>query len=117
VRPSGIFRAYTCLVAPAAEEYSQVEVDDDRFIVRQGGRKVAVAWSVRQNAHTAEVAVETHISYRRRGYARQVTAAWAAAQLRRGLVPLYSHKAENLASQALAHSLGLHHFADSRTWE
>ena len=45
--------------------------------------------------------------FRRRGYARQVTAAWAHDIQQQDKVPFYSHRLSNLASQAVARSLGL----------
>ena len=48
--------------------------------------------------------------YRRRGYARQVTTAWAFHLQQESNTPFYSHHSDNLPSHALAHSLGLKWF-------
>lgn len=77
----------------------------------------AIAWSVRQDGESAELAVETHLTFRRRGCACQVAAAWAAEQITLRRVAFYSHKATNLPSLALRQSLGAVPFADSLAWE
>jgi predicted GNAT family acetyltransferase len=58
------------------------------------------------------VAVETRPGYRRRGYGRQVTTAWAAWQVRQDRIAFYSHLHNNGASRALAHSMGVMHILD-----
>jgi predicted GNAT family acetyltransferase len=63
--------------------------------------------SSRENEVAAEAWVETRPEHRRRGLARQVTAAWGHDLRRRGKIPFYSHRLENSASQAVARSLGL----------
>ncbi len=71
------------------------------------GRIVSTCEASRENEAAGEAWVRTLEGYRRRGYARQVTAAWGNWLLRQGRVPFYSHRWENLASQAVAESLGL----------
>lgn len=71
---------------------------------------VSLCRSVRENGKSAEAWVVTEPEFRRRGYARQVTAAWARDVQRQGKVPFYSHLTDNRASEALAHSLGLIQF-------
>lgn len=125
-----VFQASVFTHCPAPAEYPLVENDGQAYVIYpsavpmsldvpflQPSQPVAVAWSVRQDNQAAELAVETHPAFRRRGYARQVAAAWAAARIRQGQVAFYSHKAANLPSLALRRSLGAVPFADSLAWE
>jgi len=74
------------------------------------GKIVSACVSSRENAIGAEAWVQTLPAYRRRGYARQVTTAWAFHLQQEGKIPFYSHHSDNLPSHALAHSLGLKWF-------
>jgi hypothetical protein len=85
---------------------------DGCWVIEQDGKAVAWAWSERSNDHCAELAVEVDEGCRRRGYGRQVAAAWAAEVLASGRIPFYSYEQHNQASQALARSLGVQWFAD-----
>jgi hypothetical protein len=86
---------------------------EDRFeIVDASGAPAAVAWSVRANALAAEVAVETAVPHRRRGFARQVTAAWAAHVVRTHRFAFYSYREENEPSARLAGRLGTRVYAN-----
>jgi GNAT acetyltransferase len=71
------------------------------------GRLAATCTSARENERAAEAWVLTEEIHRRRGYARQVVAAWAHDLQRRGKVPFYSHLEANIASRALASRLSL----------
>ena len=71
------------------------------------GQVVSTCESSREDKYAGEAWVRTLEPYRRRGYARQVTAAWGRWLQQHGRVPFYSHRAENLASRAVAQSLGL----------
>jgi predicted GNAT family acetyltransferase len=71
------------------------------------GQIVSTCQSSRENDLAGEAWVRTLESYRRRGYARQVTAAWGSWLRQHGKTPYYSHRWDNLASQAVAQSLGL----------
>lgn len=71
------------------------------------GQIVSSCESSRENDVAAEAWVQTLPAFRRRGYARQVTAAWAHDLQRQGKIPFYSHVRSNLASEAVARSLGL----------
>lgn len=102
---------------PEAREYAAVSGVEGRCVVTVAGRPVCWAWSERQNETCAEAAVETLPEYRRRGYARQATAAWAAQVLHSGRVAFFSHAVHNTASQALARSLGVSHFADCASFD
>jgi hypothetical protein len=81
------------------------------FVVMKGDVKAAVAWSVREDGYSAEVAVETAEGFRRRGYGRQVAAAWADSVLAQGKTAFYSYAEQNLASRALARSLSVVEFS------
>ena len=80
------------------------------YAVITAGRIVSTCVSVRENRTAAEAYVFTDPAFRGRGYAGQVTAAWAHGLQREGKVPFYSHKQDNRASQAVARSLGLRRF-------
>lgn len=71
---------------------------------------VATCESSREDARSGEAWVQTSPAFRGRGYARQVTAAWARVLQQQGKLPFYSHRADNLASQAVARGLGLRPF-------
>jgi ribosomal protein S18 acetylase RimI-like enzyme len=81
------------------------------------GEIAAACEASRENDRAAEAWVRTAPAYRRRGYARQVTAAWAAAMQRHGKVPFYSHALDNLASAGVARSLGLLRFVSAVAYE
>jgi len=95
---------------PAA--YPDVTFVDGRHVVIVDGEVVAWAQTDCENERAAEVSIETHEAFRRRGYARQVTAAWAAKVLSSGKVAFYSHLLVNAPSRAVAESLGLVHLSD-----
>ena len=97
---------------PDPSEYPLVVKQGEQFVILADGKPACLAWSERSNAHSAGVAVETHADHRRKGYARQAVAAWAQEVIGSGRVALYSYKAENRASQALARSLGAVWYAD-----
>lgn len=61
----------------------------------------ATCASIRENGEVAEAYVFTSAEWRRRGFGRWVTAAWAAGVLAEGKVPLYSHALDNTASARL----------------
>ena len=105
-------RWYTVARRPDRAEYFDVIRRGDRFVIVIDGREVAWTETDWENDRAAEVSVETLEGYRRRGFARQVTAAWAAAMLDAGKVGFYSHRMTNDASRAVAVSLGLTHLSD-----
>jgi GNAT superfamily N-acetyltransferase len=105
-------RWHTLYEAPQPDAYPDVTRQDGRFVILIDGTVVAQAWTVAGNASAAEVEVETLEDYRRRGYARQVVAAWAADTLARGRAIFYSHVIENVASAGVSRSLGLIHLSD-----
>jgi GNAT superfamily N-acetyltransferase len=79
----------------------------DVFVVFSGGMVVAAAASSREDGRSAEAWVFVSPAHRRRGLARQVTTAWVQNAQERGLIPFYTHPAENVASRRLALSIPL----------
>lgn len=77
------------------------------FGIVRDGKIVSTCESSRENEAAGEAWARTLEGYRQRGYARQVTAAWGNWLLSQGRLPFYSHRWDNLASQAVAQSLGL----------
>ena len=75
-------------------------------IIRDG-RIVSTCTSAREDERAGEAYVYTVPAYRKRGYGRQVTAAWAHHLRRQGKIAFYSHAWDNPASQAVARSLDL----------
>lgn len=73
---------------------------------------VSSATSVRQNDQAAEVYVETQPGFMKRGFGRQVVAAWANECANHGRVAFYSYDLTNQASAALAKGLGVEWYAD-----
>jgi predicted GNAT family acetyltransferase len=65
------------------------------------------AWTQAKNAEAAELALETLPQYRQSGFGRQVAAAWGHQICSEGKVAFYSYRLDNLASAALARSLGV----------
>ncbi len=72
--------------------------------------------SVRENDRCAEAWVWTLPEFQRRGYARQVTSAWARDLQVQDKVPFYSHRVSNLASAAAARSLELVRFVTATAY-
>jgi hypothetical protein len=68
---------------------------------------VSVCFCARRSAVAAEAGLDTAEAFRGRGFGPRVTAAWALAIRREGLVPLYSTSWTNEASLAVARKLGL----------
>lgn len=92
---------------PSPQAFPAVVEQEKNLAIRVEGREVAWAWSERRNERCAELAVETHPDFRRRGFARQLASAWAYRVMQSGRVALYSHKAGNEASRLLAADLGV----------
>jgi hypothetical protein len=99
--------------SPEVTEFRDAECERGRgCVLRKDSQVVSWAFSVRENSVCAEVAVETADAYRRHGYARQVTAAWAYQVIMEGREAFYSYRVDNYASAALATSLGVEIYAE-----
>ncbi len=105
-------RWYTIEQMPERDAYRDVIVLDGRHVIVVDGEVVAWAKTDTEDDASAEVSIATEPAFRRRGYARQVTASWAAQVLAAGKVAFYSHLLENAPSQSVAESLGLTHLSD-----
>lgn len=75
--------------------------------LERDGHAVSVCFSARSGAVAAEAGVETAPSYRGRGLAGLVVAAWAQAILASGRLAIYSTSWSNAPSLAVARKLGL----------
>lgn len=106
-------KAYYFAHVPTAEEQPDVMFRQGAYVVLVGGEPVSRAWTQDGSDHAAELAVETLPAFQRRGYGRQVVAAWAAHVMAQGKVAFYSHQIGNMASEALARSLGVVQYAIS----
>jgi hypothetical protein len=73
----------------------------------QGGHAVAVCMSARHTRLAAEASLHTVEAFRQRGHGAAVARAWARTLQCEGRIALYSTSAQNLASQAVARTLGL----------
>lgn len=87
------------------------------FAVVAGGRIVSTCESAREDDRAAECWVRTLPEYRGRGYARQTTAAWVNHALAHGRVAFYSHRMDNVASDAVARSLGCAQFITDTAYQ
>jgi len=100
-------RTYIFTDVPSSSEFPRVVRTGDCWTVVVDGQEVSWAQSARQNEKAAELGVETLEEYRRRGFGRQVAAAWASSMLKEGRIAFYSHTLDNIASEQLALSLGV----------
>jgi hypothetical protein len=110
-------KSYVFATLPGPGDFPDAIWEVGRYVVVVAEKPVSWAWSARENDRAAELAVETAPPFRRRGYARQTAAAWGHHVLKRGKVAFYSHASDNLASEALAQSLGLVQFATAAAYE
>jgi RimJ/RimL family protein N-acetyltransferase len=90
---------------PYAAEYLQARQPCAAVIAE--GHAVSVCYSSRLTPHAAEAGVDTVETFRGRGYAGRVVAAWAIAVRAGGRIPFYSTDWDNVASHAVARKLGL----------
>lgn len=75
------------------------------------GQAIAACYSARQTPQAAEAGVDTLESFRGRGYAMEMTRAWAATVYASGRIPLYSTSWDNHPSQAVARKLNAVQYA------
>jgi hypothetical protein len=86
------------------------------FAILAEEQVVSTCESSRENERAGEAWVQTLSAFRGRGYAQQVTAAWASHLQQQGKIPFYSHKLTNLASQSVAHKLGLMQYSSDAAY-
>jgi RimJ/RimL family protein N-acetyltransferase len=98
---------------PLLEQYaSGMSIEPPVWAILVEDRILATCESSRENDLGGEAWVQTLPAFRGRGYARQVTAAWARHLQAQGKTPYYSHRRDNLASAGVARSLGLRWLMD-----
>lgn len=97
---------------PLVTELGDTPATFDTFAILENGEWVSRAWSVRRNEKSAEIAVETKETHRRKGYGSQVVSAWAKSQISKGKIAIYGHRKYNLESKYLAEKVGAVLFAD-----
>lgn len=73
---------------------------------------VALCYCARIPDQVTHAGVETAEVFRGHGYATAAVVGWAAEVRRQGLIPLYGTTWENLASQRIAHKLGMVFYAE-----
>ena len=83
----------------------------DHFIDLVDGRPVSWAWTVREHARAASVAVETVPPFRRQGRGARVLRAWVADVSAKGKIPLETHAPGDLPAAALVRRVGAIPFA------
>ena len=124
--------SYTFPEAPPSSDFPDVRflTDDDRGAIERfdhdllsftrpiqailvEGEIGSTCVSARENDECAEAWVQTAPAFRRRGFGRQVTAAWGSAIVKSGKTAFYSHARTNSASRGIATSLGLSWFLDA----
>lgn len=110
-------KGYYFAHSPSQEEFPDAIFHNGCYVILVDGEPVSWAWTANESEQAAELAVETSAEYRQRGYARQVAAAWANHILGEEKVAFYSHEVGNIASEALAHSLGVVQYAVVTTYE
>jgi len=96
-----------CMPAYLADVERGMDAYEPHLVVIEDGVAVSICNSARLTDRAAEAGVDTLADYRSRGYASRVVAAWALAIRATGRTPLYSTSWDNLASQAVARTLGL----------
>ena len=75
--------------------------------IAEEGYPVSICFCARRSEVAAAAGLETAASFRGRGFAPLVVAAWARAVQSTGRIPLYSTAWTNVASLAVARKLGL----------
>ncbi|MBQ0140250.1 MAG: GNAT family N-acetyltransferase [Kurthia sp.] len=111
------------------EENKELLKDDHRFtyidfkmkqpcvVIIKNDKIISLCCSARQNNEAAEASVYTAEQYRGKGYGTTVTKAWAYHVQQAGKIALYSTTWDNLASQGVARTLGLHQYGVGLTMD
>jgi len=113
-----VFAGRSCYLThtPSPDEFPDAVLHEGCYVIMVDGKPVSWAWTQDGNEQAAELAVETLPEFRRRGYGRQVVAAWAANVIGSGKVAFYSYIIGNVASEALARSLEVVQYAIMTTY-
>lgn len=96
------------------EKKSRALAEMNQFVVVVDDVIAATAWISEVQAGGANIIVHTDENHRRMGYGRQVVGACINWCLSNGLVPIYLVEESNVASVALAESLGM--VCESEEW-
>jgi RimJ/RimL family protein N-acetyltransferase len=108
-----IGRSYTFPEITSPQSFPNVVYQEHNVcLIEMDGKTVSACSSSREDANSAEAWVYTEPEYQGRGYARQVTLAWAHRVREQGKTPFYSHKITNIVSQKVAESLGFLWYID-----
>ena len=102
---------------PDSGSFRRVVRENKRFVMVKCGEVVSWAFSARENDASAELAVETIPQFRRKGFAKATASAWADGVISAGKIAFFSHAHDNVASEALARSLGLVHFTTAAAYD
>jgi len=86
---------------------NEIESCSPILAVVEEGNVVSACFCARRSEVAAEAGLDTAENWRGRGFAAQVTAAWAQAIRAERLLPVYSTDWDNHASRAVARKLGL----------
>lgn len=87
--------------------------DCSPYVILNNASAVTICYSSRLGPLVCEAGVATAPAYRKRGYARAVVQAWAAAIQASGRTPLYSTSWMNVASRELAERLALRLYGEN----
>lgn len=85
----------------------ELEYKEPCFAVVRNGSAVSLCCSARQTLTAAEASLMTAEPFRGRGYAIDVSSAWAAEVQNQGRIALYSTSWDNFVSQSVARKLHL----------
>jgi len=112
IAPSGactaIDESNSYLLNNGLEEWlPDIAIGHPFFAAIEDDRAVAVCTTVIASQDAHEAGVETLAAYRGRGFAANVTAAWAYAVWQLGAAPLYATTFDNISSQRVAQRLSL----------
>lgn len=92
--------------------------DGGVYVIRAREGEVVAHAGIKDKGLIQEIAVGTEVSYRKRGFGRAVVSAAVTAILKEGKVPVYvPDTSGNLASYALARSVGFKPAGDTLFWE